>query len=232
LNRLVTENYVDGWDDPRLMTLAGLRRRGVTSTAINTFVRGLGISRSDGSVIPLEHFEHQVRKELNETAPRTMVVLDPLKVVITNLASSVKELNAKKWPNAPDDDTYYKVRFSNVVYIEQKDFRLKDSKGYNGLAPGKEALLRYAFVIKCTEVVYSEDKTSVVEIHAEYDPDNKTKPEASQRGSSFGLIGVDPLRTCNWLDDDLNPESKVVIPGAYAARSPKSAERLEEQVPI
>ncbi|GKC65825.1 glutamine--tRNA ligase-like protein, partial [Tanacetum coccineum] len=173
-----------------------------------------------------------------------MVVLDPLKVVITNLASSVKELNAKKWPNAPDDDTYYKVPFSNVVYIEQKDFRLKDSKGYNGLAPGKKALLRYAFVIKCTEVVYSEDKTSVVEIHAEYDPDNKTKPEASQSQTDIGVLhwvdGVDPLKVevrlfnklfksenpgelDNWLDD-LNPESKVVIPCAYGVRSLKSAE--------
>ncbi|GKB04136.1 glutamine--tRNA ligase [Tanacetum coccineum] len=250
LNRLVTENYVDGWDDPRLMTLAGLKRRGVTSTAINTFVRGIGISRSDGSMIRLKHLEHIVRDELNKTAPRTMVVLHPLKVVITNLeASSVKFLDAKHWPGAPNDDaSSYKVPFTNVVYIEQDDFRLKDSKGYHGLAPGKDALLRYAFPIKCTKVVHSEDKTTVVEIHAEYDPDKKTKPKASQSQTDIGVLhwvaepvpGVDPLKVevrlfnklfnsenpgelDNWLDD-LNPESKVVIPCAYGVPSLEFAE--------
>ncbi|GJS95885.1 glutamine--tRNA ligase-like protein [Tanacetum coccineum] len=178
------------------------------STAINTFVRGLGISRSDGSVIPLEHFEHQVRKELHETAPRTMVVLDPLKVVITNLASSVKELNAKKWPNAPDDDTYYRglsVPFSNVVYIEQKDFRLKDSKGYNGLAPGKKALL--SFVMQ--GVLHWVDGVDPLKVEV--------------RLFNKLFKSENPGELDNWLDD-LNPESKVVIPCAYAARSLKSAE--------
>nr|GEX23323.1 glutamine--tRNA ligase-like [Tanacetum cinerariifolium] len=88
LNRLVTENYVDGWDDPHLITLADLKCRGVTSTAINTFVRGLDITRSDGSMIRLEHLEHHVRDELNKPSPHTIVVLHPLKVVITNLEPS------------------------------------------------------------------------------------------------------------------------------------------------
>ncbi|KAK1416135.1 hypothetical protein QVD17_31923 [Tagetes erecta] len=235
LNRLVTENYVDGWDDPRLMTLAGLRRRGVTSTAINAFVRGIGITRSDGSLIRLERLEYHVREELNKTASRAMVVLNPLKVVITNLEpSSVIELDAKKWPDAPADDasSYYKVPFSNVVYIEQSDFRMKDSKDYYGLAPGKAVLLRYAFPIKCTEVVLSDDKKAVIEIHAEYDPDKKTKPKGVLHWVAEPSPGVDPLKVevrlfdklfisenpgelDNWLDD-LNPESKVVIPCSYA----------------
>ncbi|KAI7758304.1 hypothetical protein M8C21_014666, partial [Ambrosia artemisiifolia] len=189
LNRLVTESYVDGWDDPRLMTLAGLRRRGVTSTAINSFVRDLGITRSDGSMIRLERLEYHVREELNKTASRTMVVLHPLKVVITNLEpSSVIELDAKKWPDAPNDDasSYYKVPFSNVVYIEQADFRMKDSKDYYGLAPGKTVLLRYAFPIKCTEVVLSDDKkTGVLHWVAEPSP------------------GVDPLKVEVRLFDKL-----------------------------
>ncbi|XP_035833789.1 glutamine--tRNA ligase-like isoform X4 [Helianthus annuus] len=112
LNRLVIENYVDGWDDPRLMTLAGLRRRGVTSTAINAFVRGIGITKSDSSMIRLERLEYHVREELNKTASLAMVVLHPLKVVITNLEpSSIIDLDAKKWPDAPVDDasSYYKV---------------------------------------------------------------------------------------------------------------------------
>ncbi|GJZ43560.1 glutamine--tRNA ligase-like protein [Tanacetum coccineum] len=115
LNRLVTKNYVDGWDDPHLMTLAGLRRRGVTSTAINTFLEE-SISREgchfDGSMIRLEHQEHHVRDELNKPAPHTIVVLHPLKVVITNLEpSSVIDLDAKKWLGAPNDDasSCYKV---------------------------------------------------------------------------------------------------------------------------
>ncbi|KAJ0725690.1 putative glutamine--tRNA ligase [Helianthus annuus] len=243
LNRLVTENYVDGWDDPRLMTLAGLRRRGVTSTAINAFVRGIGITRSDGSMIRLERLEYHVREELNKTASRAMVVLHPLKVVITNLEpSSVIDLDAKKWPDAPVDDasSYYKVPFSNVIYIEQTDFRMKDSKDYYGLAPGKAVLLRYAFPIKCSEVVLSDDKKTVVEIHAEYDPDKKTKPKGVLHWVAEPSPGVDPLKVevrlfdklfCsenpgeldNWLDD-LNPESKVVIPSAYAVPSLRHAE--------
>lgn len=243
LNRLVTENYVDGWDDPRLMTLAGLRRRGVTSTAINTFVRGIGITRSDGSMIHLARLEYHVREELNKTASRTMVVLHPLKVVITNLeASLVTDLDAKKWPDAPGDDpsSYYKVPFTKVVYIEQSDFRMKDSKDYYGLAPGKTVLLRYAFPIKCTEVILSEDKKSVVEVHVEYDPEKKTKPKGVLHWVAEPSPGVDPLKVevrlfdklflsenpgelDNWLDD-LNPESKVVIPCAYAVPSLKHVE--------
>ncbi|XP_035836838.1 glutamine--tRNA ligase-like isoform X1 [Helianthus annuus] len=120
LNRLVIENYVDGWDDPRLMTLAGLRRRGVTSTAINAFVRGIGITTSDSSMIRLERLEYHVREELNKTASLAMVVLHPLKVVITNLEpSSIIDLDAKKWPDAPVDDasSYYKVDFSLSLYV-------------------------------------------------------------------------------------------------------------------
>ncbi|XP_024973763.1 glutamine--tRNA ligase isoform X3 [Cynara cardunculus var. scolymus] len=242
LNRLVTENYVDGWDDPRLMTLSGLRRRGVTSTAINTFVRGIGITRSDGSMIRLERLEYHVREELNKTASRAMVVLNPLKVVITNLeANSVIDLDAKKWPDAPGDDpsSYYKVPFSSVVYIEQSDFRIKDSKDYYGLAPGKTVLLRYAFPIKCTEVVLSEDKKTVVEVHAEYDPFKKTKPKGVLHWVAEPSPGIDPLKVevrlfeklflsenpgelDNWLDD-LNPESKVVMTCAYAVPTLRDA---------
>ncbi|PWA40840.1 glutamine-tRNA ligase, putative / glutaminyl-tRNA synthetase, putative / GlnRS [Artemisia annua] len=251
LNILVTKKYLDGWDDPRSMLLAGLRRRGVTSTAINTYVREIGITRSDGSMIRLEHLEHHVRNELNKTAPRTMVVLRPLKVVITNLdARSVIYIDAKKWPNAPKDDTSsnYKVPFSRVVYIDRDDFKDEYLEGYHGLAPGQDVLLRHAFPIKYTNMVHSEDKTSVVEIHAEYDPEKNTKPKASQSQTGIGVLhwvaepspGVDPLKVevrlfdklfksenpgelDNWLDD-LNPESKVVIPSAYGVPSLKFAE--------
>ncbi|XP_028069710.1 glutamine--tRNA ligase-like isoform X2 [Camellia sinensis] len=242
LNRLVKEKRVDGWDDPRLMTLSGLRRRGVTSTSINAFVRGIGITRSDSSMINVDRLEYHIREELNKTAPRTMVVLHPLKVVITNLeVGSVMDLNAKKWPDAPLDDasSYYKVPFSNVVYIENSDFRMKDSKDYYGLAPGKSVLLRYAFPIKCTDVILGDDKETVLEIRAEYDPSKKTKPKGVLHWVSEHSPGVDPLKVevrlfdklflsenpaelDDWLGD-LNPESKMVIPGAYAVPSLKNA---------
>ncbi|KAG8639115.1 glutamine--tRNA ligase, cytoplasmic isoform X1 [Manihot esculenta] len=242
LNFLVTKKYVDGWDDPRLMTLAGLRRRGVTSTAINAFIRGIGITRSDGSLIRLDRLEYHIREELNKTASRAMVVLDPLKVVITNLESgSIVDLEAKKWPDAHTDDTdaFYKVPFSNVVYIEQSDFRMKDSKDYYGLAPGKSVLLRYAFPIKCTEVVLADDNESVIEIRAEYDPSKKTKPKGVLHWVAEPSPGVDPLKVevrlfdklfksenpaelDDWLSD-LNPQSKVVMSSAYAVPSLKNA---------
>ncbi|KAA8532692.1 hypothetical protein F0562_032725 [Nyssa sinensis] len=240
LNRLVTEKRIDGWDSPCLMTLAGLRRRGVPSTSINAFVRGIGITRSDCSIIHLNRLEYHIREELNKTAPRTMVVLHPLKVVITNLeAGSVMDLDAKKWPDAQTDDasSLYKVPFSNVVYIEHTDFRMTDSKDYYGLAPGKSVLLRYAFPIKCTEVILGDDKETVVEIRAEYDPSKKTKPKGVLHWVAEPSHGVEPLKVevrlfdklflsenpaelDDWLGD-LNPHSKVVIQGAYAVPSLK-----------
>ncbi|PQQ04519.1 glutamine--tRNA ligase isoform X2 [Prunus yedoensis var. nudiflora] len=197
LNRLVTEKWVDGWDDPRLMTLAGLRRRGVTSTAINAFVRGIGITRSDCSMIHLSRLEYHIREELNKTAPRSIAVLHPLKVVITNLeAKTTTDLEARKWPDAQTDDAsaFYKVPFSNTVYIERSDFRLKDSKDYFGLAPGKSVLLRYAFPIKCTDVILADDKETVLEIRAEYDPTKKTKPKGVLHWVAEPSPGVDPLK--------------------------------------
>ncbi|KAF9593838.1 hypothetical protein IFM89_025623 [Coptis chinensis] len=250
LNRLVTDKWVDGWDDPRLMTLAGLRRRGVTSTSINAFVRGIGITRSDNSLIRLDRLEYHIREELNKTAARAMVVLHPLKVVITNLDDNlIMDLDAKKWPDAQTDDasSIYKVSveffelntqavpFSNVVYIERSDFRTKDSKDYYGLAPGKSVLLRYAFPIRCTEVIYGDDKETALEIRAEYDPSKKSKPKGVLHWVAQPSPGVDPLKVevrlfdklfnsenpgelDNWLTD-LNPLSKEVIQEAFAVPS-------------
>ncbi|KAI9078521.1 hypothetical protein K1719_039459 [Acacia pycnantha] len=242
LNRLVTEKWVDGWDDPRLMTLAGLRRRGMSPTAINAFVRGIGITRSDGTLISVERLEYHVREELNREAPRTMAVLHPLKVVITNLeANSTIEVDAKKWPDAKADDAsaLYKIPFTNVVYIESSDFRMKDSKDYYGLAPGKSVILRYAFPIKCTEVILADDNETILEVHAEYDPSKKTKPKGVLHWVPQPSPGVNPLRIevrlfeklflsenpaelDDWLGD-LNPHSKTVIPRAYGVDSLRNA---------
>ncbi|CAA7032255.1 unnamed protein product [Microthlaspi erraticum] len=242
LNYIVTNKYVDGWDDPRLLTLAGLRRRGVTASSINAFVRGLGITRSDGSMINMGLLEHHIREELNRTAPRTMVVLNPLKVVITNMESDkVVELDGKWWPNTKNDDpsAYYKVLFSRVVYIEQSDFRMKDSIKYYGLAPGKSVMLRYAFPIKCTNVVLADDNETVCEIHAEYDPEKKTTPKCLHWVPESSP-GKEPLKVevrlfeklfnsenpaelkDKWLTD-MNENSKVVVSDAYALPTIKDA---------
>ncbi|GJN05583.1 hypothetical protein PR202_ga23225 [Eleusine coracana subsp. coracana] len=238
LNRLVTEKWVDGWDDPRLLTLAGLRRRGVSSTAINSFIRGIGITRSDNSLIRVDRLEYHIREELNKTAPRTMVVLRPLKVVITNMEEGkVLDLDGKMWPDALAEDasSYYKVPFSRTVYIEKTDFRLKDSKDYYGLAPGKSALLRYAFPIKCTDVIYGDNPDDIVEIRAEYDPSKTSKPKGVLHWVAEPAPGVEPLKLevrlfeklfmsenpaelDDWLGD-LNPHSKEVIKDAYAVPS-------------
>ncbi|KAI4357793.1 hypothetical protein L6164_001719 [Bauhinia variegata] len=242
LNRLVTGKWVDGWDDPRLMTLAGLRRRGIPHTAINAFVKGIGITRSDGTLISVERLEYHVREELNRTADRAMVVLHPLKVVITNMeANSTIEVDAKKKPDAQDDDAsaFYKVPFSNVIYIDSSDFRIQDSKDYYGLAPGKSVILRYAFPIKCTEVILADDNETIVEIRAEYDPSKKTKPKGVLHWVAGPSPGVDPFKVevrlfdrlflsenpaelDNWLGD-LNPKSKVVVPNAYAVPALRNA---------
>ncbi|KAK1550421.1 hypothetical protein Q3G72_018846 [Acer saccharum] len=240
LNFLVTNNYVDGWDDPRLMTLAGLRRRGVSSTSINAFVRGIGITRSDCSLIRLDRLEYHIREDLNKTAPRTMVVLNPLKVVITNMdSSSIMRLDAKRWPDAQTDEAFYKVQFSNVIYIEHSDFRKNDSKDYYGLAPGKSVLLRYAFPIKCTDIILADDNKTILEIRVEYDPSKKTKPKGVLHWVAEPSPGVAPLtvevrlfdRLFNSenpaeLDDwlaDLNLKSKELIHNAYTEPSLRDA---------
>ncbi|CAD6272643.1 unnamed protein product [Miscanthus lutarioriparius] len=238
LNQLVTDKWVDGWDDPRLLTLAGLRRRGVSAAAINSFIRGMGITRSDNSLIRVERLEYHIREELNKVSPRALVVLHPLKVVITNLDyGMVINLDAKMWPNAPDSDAsaHYKVPFSRIVYIEQSDFRLKDSKDFYGLAPGKSVMLRHAFPIKCTEVIYGDNADSIVEIRAMYDASKATKPKGVLHWIAEPSPGVEPLKVevrlflsenpaelDNWLGD-LNPQSKEVIKGAYAVPSLASA---------
>ncbi|GJP35092.1 hypothetical protein CLOM_g19590 [Closterium sp. NIES-68] len=234
LNRLVMDHHVNGWDDPRLMTLSGLRRRGADPAAINAFCRAVGITRNE-NVIRVELLEHFMRDHLNRTAPRSLVVLKPLKVVITNVGEEeVEMVEGKRWPDAKEGDleATYKLPFSRVVYIEQSDFREKDSKDYYGLAPNKSVMLRYAYPIKCTEVIYEEDGTTVKELRAECDRAKSTKPKGVIHWVAEPKPGQAPLTVTirlinklflsenpNELDDwlgDLNPESMEVIEGALA----------------
>ena len=168
LRRLVEEGRVKGWDDPRMPTLTGMRRRGYTPEAIRNFVNAAGVSRTNG-IVELAMLEHYVREDLNKRAPRVMAVLRPLKVVIDNYpAGQVEELDAV---NNPEDASAgsRKVPFSETIYIEHDDFRENPPKQYFRLSPGREVRLRYAYLVTCTSVV-KNGQGEVIEVHCTYDP--------------------------------------------------------------
>jgi len=168
LLQLVQEGRVSGWDDPRMPTLGGMRRRGYTPEAVRNFVASIGVSKTTGS-IELAMLEHFVREDLNKRAARVMAVLRPLKVVIDNYPENqVEEMDAVNNPEDARAGTR-KVPFSRVLYIEQDDFREVPPKGYYRLSPGREVRLRYGYFITCTSVVKNE-KGEVVEVHCTYDP--------------------------------------------------------------
>jgi len=165
---LVKEGYVRGWDDPRMPTISGIRRRGYTPEAIRSFCRNIGVSKTNGTT-EFSLLEYYVREDLNKRAARVMAVLRPLRVVIDNYPEGqVEEVEAV---NNPEDASMgtRKVPFSRVLYIEQDDFREDPPKQYFRLSPGREVRLRYGYFVTCTGVV-KNDKGEVVEIHCTYDP--------------------------------------------------------------
>ncbi|MBZ5654577.1 MAG: glutamine--tRNA ligase/YqeY domain fusion protein [Acidobacteriia bacterium] len=168
LLKLVQEKYVNGWDDPRMPTLSGIRRRGYPAEAIRNFCAAIGVSKTSGT-LELAMLEHYIREDLNKRAPRVMAVLRPLKVVIDNYPENqVEEVDAV---NNPEDESKgkRKVPFSKVLYIEQDDFREDPPKQYYRLSPGREVRLRYGYFITASSVV-KNDKGEVAEVHCTYDP--------------------------------------------------------------
>jgi glutaminyl-tRNA synthetase len=168
LLQLVNDGRVSGWNDPRMPTLSGMRRRGYTPEAIRNFVAAVGVSRTNG-VVELAMLEHFLREDLNKRAPRVMAVLRPIKVVIDNYpADQVEEMDAI---NNPEDSTAgtRKVPFSREIYIEHDDFREIPPKGYFRLSPGREVRLRYGYFITAKSVV-KNFKGEVIEVHCTYDP--------------------------------------------------------------
>ncbi len=179
LRRLVEENLVSGWDDPRMPTLRAMRRRGYTAAAILDFIRKVGVAKNY-SVSDVALLEASVREDLNKTSPRRMAVIRPLKVVIDNYPDDlVEEMDAVNNPEDANAGTR-KVPFSKVIYIEQDDFRETPPPKYYRLFPGNEVRLRYAYFIKCTRVV-KDDKGAVVEVHATYDPTTRGGDSADGR---------------------------------------------------
>jgi glutaminyl-tRNA synthetase len=171
LNRLVAEGFVNGWDDPRMPTISGLRRRGYTPGSIREFCDRIGIAKAD-STVDMALLEHCIRQDLNKSARRVMAVLDPLKVVITNYPEDSAELlDAVNNPEDPSAGTR-KVPFSREIYIEREDFMEDPPRKFFRLAPGREVRLRYAYFVTCTDVI-KDDKGNIKEIHCTYDPETR-----------------------------------------------------------
>ena len=180
LLQLVQQNYVSGWDDPRMPTLAGMRRRGYTPEAIRKFADVVGVAKNN-SVVDMELLEHVLRDDLNLRAKRRMAVLKPLKVVLDNYpADQVEEFEVPDFPQDPECTTSRKIPFGRELYIEQEDFMEVPPPKYFRLAPGSEVRLMNAYYITCTEVVKDADD-QVIEVHCTYDPETRGGMSADGR---------------------------------------------------
>ncbi len=187
LLELVEEGYVSGWDDPRMPTICGLRRRGYTPESIRNFADRIGVAKRD-AMTDVALLEHSVREDLNKHAKRVMAVLNPLKVVITNYPDDKTE--EMETINNPEDESMgsRKIPFSKVLYIEQDDFKEVPPKKFHRLYPGNEVRLKSAYIIKCNEVIKNE-KGEITELHCTYDPETK-----SGSGSTRSVKG-----TIHWV---------------------------------
>lgn len=189
LKQLVDEKFVDGWDDPRMPTISGLRRKGYTPEAVRNFVREIGVSKSN-STVDVQMLEHFVREDLKLKAPRTMGIINPLKVVITNYPEGqVEMLEAEINPENPDMGIRM-IPFSREIYIEQDDFMENPPPKYHRLFPGNEVRLKHAYFIKCEEVI-KDEVGKVLELHCTYDP-------ATKSGSDFTARKV--KGTIHWVE--------------------------------
>jgi len=234
LLQLVNEGHVHGWDDPRMPTISGIRRRGYTPEAIRNFVTAVGVSRTNGTT-DLAMLEHFLREDLNRRAPRAMAVLRPLKLVIDNYPEGqLEELEAVNNPEEPAAGTR-QVPFSRELYIEQDDFRETPPPKYFRLSPGREVRLRYAYLVTCTGVV-KNGQGEVVEIHCTYDPATRggNTPDGRKVKATIHWVSAahavnaevrlydtlfakpDPNQTEEGQDfmSNLNPNSLEVVPQA------------------
>jgi glutaminyl-tRNA synthetase len=227
LLELVNGNYVSGWDDPRMPTIAGLKRRGYTKESIINFCDQIGIAKAN-SMVDVSQLEFCIRDDLNTKAPRVMAVLDPIKVTIENYVGS-EQIEASYYPHDVPKEGSRKIPFSKEVYIERDDFSENPVKGYNRLTPEQPVRLRHAYIITCKEVIKDSDG-NVVEIIAEYNKDSKSGSDTS---------GIKVKSAIQWVDaksakkievrlydrlykneapqtlEDLNPNSLTIIKDAY-----------------
>ncbi|MHB1653117.1 MAG: glutamine--tRNA ligase/YqeY domain fusion protein [Desulfitobacteriaceae bacterium] len=180
LRALVEQGEVDGWDDPRMPTISGLRRRGYTPESIRDFSDRIGVAKSN-SIVDIALLEHCIREDLNPRAPRVMGVLHPLRLIIDNYPESqVEWLEADNNPENPAMGSR-KIPFSRIIYIEQEDFSENPPKKFFRLAPEQEVRLKHAYIIRCEQVIKDEKSGQVTEIHCTYDPETKSGGPASGR---------------------------------------------------
>ena len=235
LLRLVNEGHVSGWDDPRMPTIAGLRRRGVRPEAIRTFAETIGVARKDARV-EISIFEHAVRNDLNMEVPRVLAVLKPLKVVLTNYPDGqVEMLEAQDYPHDVPKTGTRQVPFSRELFIDADDFMENPPKKFFRLSPGNEVRLRFGYIIKCEDVV-KDAAGNITELRCTYDPETKSGGANSDRKvkGTIQWVSAAQALTCEVRlydrlfsapnPDDvpegqdfistLNPESLVVIPNA------------------
>ena len=233
--RLVNEGHVRGWDDPRMSTIAGMRRRGITPEAIRNFMDIVGVSRKEAHA-EIAAFEHAVRDDLNMRVPRVMCVTNPLKVVLTNYPEDQEEeLDASYYPHDVPLTGSRKVPFSRELYIERDDFMKDPPKKFFRLGPGREVRLRYGYFITCTDVIMDKDG-NVVELHCTYDPATRggDSPDGRKVQGTIHWVSAKHALDCELRmydrlftqanPDDvpegqdflsvLNPDSLVVIPHA------------------
>lgn len=229
LIQLVREGHVAGWDDPRMPTLSGLRRRGVPPEAIRDFISRIGVARAD-STVEYAMLEHCIREKLNEKAPRAMAVIDPVRVIIENYPEDQEEELEMPWH--PDDSSYgmRKVPFSRELFIERDDFRLDPPPKFHRLSPGKEVRLRHAYLITCTDAITDCDG-NLLELRCVYDPQSRGGQAPDGRkvkgtihwvsarhatnacirnyGRLFNVPNPDAVPEGGSFIDNLNPESLV-----------------------
>lgn len=212
LKALVDEGIVDGWDDPRMPTIAGLRRRGYTPEAIRNFCREIGVAKN-ASTVDGQMLEHFIREDLNSKAPRTMGILRPLKVIITNYPEDQVEMfEIENNPDNPSAGTR-QIPFSREIYIEQEDFMEVPPKKYFRLFPGNEVRLKSAYFIKCNDFIKDENG-NIVEIHCTYDPETK---------SGTGFTGRKVKGTIHWVD------AKHAVPAEFRLYEPLILDEEEEE---
>ena len=211
LKQLVEAKVVDGWDDPRMPTVSGLRRRGYTPEAIRSFAREIGVAKAD-SIVDSKMLEHFIREDLKLKAPRTMAVLRPLKVVITNYPQDQAEmLDAEINPENPEMGSR-KISFSREIYIEQDDFSENPPPKYHRLYVGNEVRLKNAYFIKCQEVI-KDVQGNIVELHCTYDPETK---------SGTGFTGRKVKGTIHWVD------ASQAVPAEFRLYEPLILDQDEE----
>ena len=231
LLELVVKKLVAGWDDPRLPTIKGLRRRGYTPEAIRTFCEHIGVSKRD-SVVEMQLLEHFIREDLNKRAPRVMAVLKPLKVIIDNYPDGVTEqLEAINNPEDPSAGTR-PIPFSRTLYIERDDFLEDPPKQFFRLSPGREVRLRYAYIIKCVGVMKDAVTGEITELHCTYDVETKSGAPSAQRKVKATIHWVSAAHAVEAEVRLYNPLLKGDLSGVVdqqdwtAHLNPQSLERL------